>query len=130
MSCLCLRMNHNTAYATFIKGVSLFVPWRHYWESTPPLLLNHKWQMEVSAQLRASAAIFPGISPNTHRIGGSVGSRSGLDVLENKEDVTPTRKWNPYGNCIEIILYVSHILYMYVCTYMYVCAVCMYVRKF
>jgi len=49
-----------------------FIPW-HY--------------IEVSSQLHTSAALLLGREPCTHRIGGWVGPRAGLDMVAEKRSV-------------------------------------------
>jgi hypothetical protein len=40
--------------------------------------------MEVSSELHALAALPPGKNHGTHRIGGWIGPRAGLDTLEKR----------------------------------------------
>jgi len=52
--------------------------------------------MEVSGQFHALADLPPGVrAPDTHRIGGWVGPRAGLDVVSKRKRPCPYRKSNP-----------------------------------
>jgi len=47
--------------------------------------------MQVSCQLQALVTLFPGNNPGTHRMGGYLGSRAGLEILvEKKLSLFPT----------------------------------------
>ena len=51
--------------------------------------------MEVSGQLYDPAALSMGKNPGTHRMGGHLGPRSALDILEKRNDIFSTPKFEP-----------------------------------
>jgi len=70
--------------------------------------------MEVRGQRHAPAAISPGISPGTYRIGGLVDSRFCLDVLENKKICYPYQDMQFLQKlyCNNSV-YLAHFVYVY-----------------
>jgi hypothetical protein len=58
----------------------------------------------VSSQLHAPAALTRKRAPGTHWIGGSVGPRAGLDVME-KRKILPCRDANPGSPVRSLSLY-------------------------
>jgi hypothetical protein len=69
--------------------------------------------MEVSGQLQAQAALPQGKDPGTHWTGGWVGSRAGLDAVEQRKISCPCRESNPAVQPVSIPTELSRILVLY-----------------
>jgi hypothetical protein len=79
---LCLTKHH---------AMKIYWEWR---DSSTHSLPQH-W-MEVSGQLHAPATLLPGKEPpGTHWIGGWVGPRAGLDMVEKRKFSIWTKLLNP-----------------------------------
>jgi hypothetical protein len=63
--------------------------------------------MRVSGQLHAPAALLREKAPDTHWIGGSVGPRAGMDVMEERKVLIPCRKSNPGRQARILSLYLQ-----------------------
>lgn len=59
--------------------------------------------MEVSGQLHTLAALPPGKDHGTHWIGGPMGPKAGLDVLEKEKISCPHRDSNPVSSSLQLV---------------------------
>jgi len=63
-------------------------------KGTAPLILTLITRFGLSDQLQAPADLLPGEIPGTHCIGGWVGSRASLEVLEKRKSLATCHNWN------------------------------------